>query len=39
MEVKYGGGWIPLTAIKLCGMGVKPNVALDICRNPHCTVG
>ena len=38
IEVMHGGGRIPLSAIRPCGMGVTPRKALDIYRSSHLTI-
>ena len=38
MGVMHGGGGIPLSAVRLCGMGVTPRKALDMYGSPHLTI-
>ena len=38
MEVMHGGGGIPLSAVRLYGMGITLRKALDIYGNPHLTI-
>ena len=38
MGIMYSGRGTPLSAVRLCGMGVIPRKALDMCRNPHLTI-
>ena len=38
MGVMHGGGGIPLSAIRLCGMGLTPRKALDMYGSPHLTI-
>ena len=33
--VIHGGGGTPLSAVRLCGMGVTPRKALDMYGSPH----
>ena len=35
MGVMHGGGDIPLSAVRPCGMGVTPKKALDMYGSPH----
>ena len=35
MKVMHGDGRTLLSAVRLCGMDVIPNMVLDICRNLH----
>ena len=36
--VMHGGGETPLSAVRLCGMGVTPRKALDMYGSPHLTI-
>ena len=36
--VMHGGSGTPLSAVRLCGMGVIPKKALDIYKSPHLTI-
>ena len=36
--IMHGGGGIPLSAVKLCGMGVTLRKALDMYGSPHLTI-
>ena len=38
MRVKHGGGEASLSAVRPCGMGVTPSMALDISGSPHLTI-
>ena len=38
MEVMHGGGGIPLSVVRLCGMDVTPRKALDMYGSPHLTI-
>ena len=38
MGVMHGGGGIPLSAVRPCGMSVTPRKALDIYKSPHLTI-
>ena len=38
MRVMDGGGWIPLSAVRSCGMGVTPRKALDMYGSPYLTI-
>ena len=38
MEVMHGGSRTPLSAVRLCGMGVTPRKALVMYRNSHLTI-
>ena len=38
MEVMHGGCGTPLSAVRLCGMGVTPRKALDMYGSPHLTI-
>ena len=38
MEVMYGGGGIPLSAVRPCGMGITSRKALDMYESPHLTI-
>ena len=38
MSVMHGGGGIPLTAVRPCGMGVTPRKALDMYGSRHLTI-
>ena len=38
MEVMHDDGGRPLSAIRLCGMGVTPRKALDMYGSPHLTI-
>ena len=35
MEVMHDGGKIQFSTVRLCGMHVISNVALDMCGGPH----
>ena len=35
MGVMHGGGGIPLSAVRPCGMGITPRKALDMCGSLH----
>ena len=37
MRIKHGGGETLLSAVRPCGMGVTPSMALDISGSPHLT--
>ena len=39
MEVVDGGVETPLSAVRLCGKGVPPSMALDISGSLHLTIG
>ena len=34
----HGGGGIPLSAVRPCGMGIRPKKALDMYGSPHLTI-
>ena len=36
--VMHSGGGIPLSAVRLCGMGVTPRKALDMYGSPYLTI-
>ena len=36
--IMHGGGGTPLSAVRLCGMGVTPRKALDMYGSPHLTI-
>ena len=38
MEVMHGGGRIPLSVVRLCGMVVTSRKALDMYGSPHLTI-
>ena len=38
MEVIHGGSETPLSAVRLCRMGVTPRKALDMYRSLHLTI-
>ena len=38
VAVMHGGGGIPLSAVRPCGMGVIPKKALDMYGSPHLTI-
>ena len=38
MRVKHGSGESSLSAVRPCGMGVTPSMALDISGSPHLTI-
>ena len=38
MGVMHGGGETPLSAVRLCGMGVTPRKALDMYGSMHLTI-
>ena len=38
MGVMHGGGEIPLSAVRPCGMGVTSRKALNMYRSPHLTI-
>ena len=38
MEVMYGGGRIPLSVVRPCGMDVTSSMALDMCESPYLTI-
>ena len=38
LEVIYGGKGTILSAVRLCGMGIILNLALDMCRSIHLTI-
>ena len=38
MEVMHGGGGVPLSAVRPCGMDVIPKKALDMYGSPHLTI-
>ena len=38
MGVVHDGGETPLSAVRLCGMGVTPRKALDMYGSPHLTI-
>jgi hypothetical protein len=39
MGVMGGGEETPLSAVRPCGKGVPPSMALDISGSPHLTIG
>lgn len=39
MGVMGGGEEAPLSAVRPCGMGVPPSMALNISGSPHLTIG
>ena len=38
MGVMHGGDVTPLSAVRVCGMGVTPKKALDMYGSPHLTI-
>ena len=38
MGVIHGGGGTPLSAVRLCGMGITPKKALDMYGSLHLTI-
>ena len=38
MGIMHGNGGTPLSAVRLCGMGVTPRKVLDMYRSPQLTI-
>ena len=39
MEIMGVGNETPLSAIRLCGMGISPSGAFDVKKSPHLIIG